>query len=127
MHYLLFQFHQATNEKKYGQMAGEFFKLYPVTSDADVIQMAKTATRDQSRVSIDVWSANQLKLSGLYQGRAGRVDSGALKLVIVHSFGVEIRQTFALRIRFARRIVAPGSRPIGDQNAAVLSAPDTPL
>jgi para-nitrobenzyl esterase len=56
--------YHAANEKKYGQMAGEFFKLYPVTSDADVIQMAKTATRDQSRVSIDVWSASQLKLSG---------------------------------------------------------------
>ncbi len=45
-------------------MAGEFFKLYPVTYDGDVIQMEKTATRDQSRVSIDVWSANQVKLSG---------------------------------------------------------------
>lgn len=56
--------YQAAEQKKYGAMADTFFTLYPVSSDADVIPMEKTATRDQGRVSIDLWSANQVKLSG---------------------------------------------------------------
>jgi len=51
-------------KKKYGDKADEFLKLYPVTSDDDVAAMLKVAARDQARVSIDLWSANQVKLSG---------------------------------------------------------------
>ncbi|MGH9680340.1 MAG: carboxylesterase/lipase family protein, partial [Candidatus Acidiferrales bacterium] len=49
---------------KYADKADEFLKLYPGTSDAAVVEMMKVAARDQSRVSIDLWSANQVKLSG---------------------------------------------------------------
>jgi para-nitrobenzyl esterase len=56
--------YQAAHQKKYGAMADRFFALYPVGTDADVMPMEKTATRDQARVSIDLWSANQVKLSG---------------------------------------------------------------
>ena len=51
-------------KKKYGDKAEEFLKLYPVTSDNDVAAMMKVANRDQARVSIDLWAANQLTLSG---------------------------------------------------------------
>ena len=51
-------------KNKYGEKADEFLKLYPVKSDDDVAAMLKTAARDQARVSIDLWSANQVKLSG---------------------------------------------------------------
>jgi para-nitrobenzyl esterase len=50
-------------KKKYGDQADQFLKLYPVTSDDDVPGMLKVAGRDQARVSIDLWSANQMKLS----------------------------------------------------------------
>ena len=51
-------------KKKYGDKADEFLKLYPVKSDEDVAAMMKVAARDQARVSIDLWAANQVKLSG---------------------------------------------------------------
>jgi len=51
-------------KNKYGEKADEFLKLYPVKSDDDVAAMLKIAARDQARVSIDLWSANQVKLSG---------------------------------------------------------------
>lgn len=51
-------------KKKYGDQAEQFLKLYPVTSDDDVPGMLKVAGRDQARVSIDLWSANQVKRSG---------------------------------------------------------------
>lgn len=51
-------------KKKYGDKADEFLKLYPVKTDDDVAAMTKVANRDQARVSIDLWSANQVKLSG---------------------------------------------------------------
>jgi len=51
-------------KKKYGDKADDFLKLYPVASDDEVAQMQKTANRDQARVSIDLWAANQLKRSG---------------------------------------------------------------
>lgn len=51
-------------KKKYGDQADQFLKLYPVKSDDDVPGMLKIAGRDQARVSIDLWSANQMELSG---------------------------------------------------------------
>jgi para-nitrobenzyl esterase len=51
-------------QKKYGEKADEFLKLYPATSDATAAAMMKQAARDQARVSIDLWSANQVNLSG---------------------------------------------------------------
>jgi para-nitrobenzyl esterase len=51
-------------KRKYAEKADEFLKLYPVTSDEAAATMKKEASRDQARVSIDLWSANQLKLSG---------------------------------------------------------------
>ena len=56
--------YQDAAKRKYGDKADNFLKLYPVTSDDDVTNMQKTAARDQARVSIDLWSANQVKLSG---------------------------------------------------------------
>jgi para-nitrobenzyl esterase len=51
-------------QKKYAGMADEFLKLYPVTSDESAAAMLKEAARDQARVSIDLWSATQVKRSG---------------------------------------------------------------
>jgi para-nitrobenzyl esterase len=51
-------------KRKYAEKADEFLKLYPVTSDEAAAAMKKDASRDQARVSIDLWSANQVKLSG---------------------------------------------------------------
>jgi para-nitrobenzyl esterase len=51
-------------KKKYGDQADQFLKLYPVKSDDDVAGMLKVAGRDQARVSIDLWSANQVTVSG---------------------------------------------------------------
>ena len=47
---------------KYAGKADEFLKLYPVTSDEAAAGMKKAAARDQARVSIDLWAANQAKL-----------------------------------------------------------------
>ena len=54
---------QSQQRQKYGELADEFFKLYPAATDDDVLSVEKDATRDQCRVSIDLWSANQLKAS----------------------------------------------------------------
>jgi para-nitrobenzyl esterase len=51
-------------KRKYAEDADEFLKLYPVTSDEAAAAMQKVAARDQARVSIDLRSANQAKLSG---------------------------------------------------------------
>ncbi len=51
-------------KKKYGDKANEFLKLYLVTSDDAAAEMKKDAARDQVRVSIDLWSATQMHLSG---------------------------------------------------------------
>jgi para-nitrobenzyl esterase len=56
--------YQEAAKKKYGEKADDFLKLYPAASDSDVAAMLKAAARDQARVSIDLWAANQLKLSG---------------------------------------------------------------
>lgn len=50
--------------RKYAEKTDEFLKLYPVTSDESATAMKKDAARDQARVSIDLWSANQIKQSG---------------------------------------------------------------
>jgi para-nitrobenzyl esterase len=50
--------------KKYGPDADTFLQLYPAATDDQVPAMQKTAVRDQARVSIDLWSADQLKPSG---------------------------------------------------------------
>lgn len=55
--------YQDAAKKKYEADAGNFLKLYPVATDDQVPAMQKTAGRDQARVSIDLWSAEQLKLS----------------------------------------------------------------
>jgi para-nitrobenzyl esterase len=51
-------------KKKYAEKADEFLKLYPVTWDDAVAPMMRVAARDQIRVSIDLWSPGQMKLSG---------------------------------------------------------------
>jgi para-nitrobenzyl esterase len=56
--------YQDAAKKKYGSDADDFLKLYPVATDDQVPAMQKAAGRDQARVSIDLWSADQLKLSG---------------------------------------------------------------
>ena len=48
---------------KYGAKADEFLKLYPAITDGEARKMWKISARDQARVSIDLWSAEQLKLS----------------------------------------------------------------
>ena len=50
--------------EKYGEKADEYLKLYPVATVQVAVAMEREAARDQARVSIDLWSANQLKLSG---------------------------------------------------------------
>jgi len=54
----------AAAEKSYGDKAPIFLKLYPVASDADVPAAKKASQIDQSRITIDLWSAGQLKRSG---------------------------------------------------------------
>jgi para-nitrobenzyl esterase len=56
--------YQEAARKKYGPDADEFLKLYPAATDDQVPAMQKTAGRDQARVSIDLWVADQVKLSG---------------------------------------------------------------
>jgi len=51
-------------KRKYADKAEVFLWLYPATSDESATSMMKDAARDQARVSIDLWSANQAKLSG---------------------------------------------------------------
>src|SRR5579863_9485555 len=55
--------YQAAAQNKYGDQAGAFLKLYPVATDADVATVQKASGRDQARVGIDVWAADQVKLS----------------------------------------------------------------
>jgi para-nitrobenzyl esterase len=59
-----FAAYQEAAKRKYAEKADEFLQLYPVTSDEAAAAMKKVAARDQARVSIDLWSANQVKLSG---------------------------------------------------------------
>jgi para-nitrobenzyl esterase len=56
--------YQDAAKKKYGADADRFLNLYGAATDEQVPGLQKTAARDQARVSIDLWSADQLKLSG---------------------------------------------------------------
>jgi para-nitrobenzyl esterase len=47
----------------YGDQADAFLKLYPVASDGDVEAMQKASARDRTRVTMDVWAADQVKPS----------------------------------------------------------------
>jgi para-nitrobenzyl esterase len=51
-------------KRKYAEKADEFLNLYPAKSEEDATAMKKDAARDQARVSIDLWSANQVKRGG---------------------------------------------------------------
>jgi para-nitrobenzyl esterase len=56
--------YQDAARKKYSDEADEFLKLYPVTSDETVAAIMEEAARDQFRVSLDLWSSAQIKMSG---------------------------------------------------------------
>ena len=50
-------------QRVYGDQAPVFLKLYPAASDADVPIALKAAGRDRARVSLDLWAAEQQKVS----------------------------------------------------------------
>jgi para-nitrobenzyl esterase len=50
-------------QRLYGEQGPAFLKLYPATSDADVPVVQKSAGRDRARVSLDLWAADQHKIS----------------------------------------------------------------
>ena len=50
-------------QRLYGDKSAAFLKLYPVTSDAEVAAVQKSAARDRARVSVDLWAADQMKAS----------------------------------------------------------------
>lgn len=56
--------YQENARKKYGDHANTFLKLYPASSDTEAAEMQKTSDRDQARVSLDLWAADQTKRSG---------------------------------------------------------------
>ena len=55
--------YQSNAQRSYGDRADQFLKLYPVSSDADVTAVQKTAGRDRVRVSMNLWAAEQLNAS----------------------------------------------------------------
>jgi para-nitrobenzyl esterase len=55
--------YQENARKKYGDRAATYLKLYPASSDAEAAEMQKTSGRDQARVSLDLWAADQVKKS----------------------------------------------------------------
>lgn len=55
--------YESAAQQAYGDQAGAFLKLYPVTADSDVAAAQKTAARDRARVSMDLWSAQQEQAS----------------------------------------------------------------
>jgi len=50
-------------EEQFGPAANRFLTLYPVKQDADVPAMKSASLVDQARVSLDIWSAQQLQKS----------------------------------------------------------------
>jgi para-nitrobenzyl esterase len=50
-------------QRVYAEQAAVFLKLYPAASDADVPVVLKAAGRDRARVSLDLWAAEQQKVS----------------------------------------------------------------
>jgi para-nitrobenzyl esterase len=55
--------YEAAAQKKYGAQADAFLKLYPVASDDTVAATQKDANRDLTRVGMDLWAADQIKMS----------------------------------------------------------------
>ena len=49
--------------EKFGNSAPEFLKLYPVKQDSNVPTVKQASREDEGRVSVDLWSAEQLKHS----------------------------------------------------------------
>lgn len=56
--------YESSAQKTYGDMAATFLKLYPVEKDADVPAQRTASATDQARISLDLWSADQMKRSG---------------------------------------------------------------
>ena len=48
-------------QKRYGDMAAEFEKLYPVTKDEDIKTVKVTAGQDSNRVSLFLWASARVK------------------------------------------------------------------
>jgi len=55
--------YQSDAQRLYGDQAVAFLKLYPASSDAEVAAAQKAAGRDRARVSLDLWAAEQQKLT----------------------------------------------------------------
>ena len=47
--------------KRYGDLAGEFLKLYPASTQAEATLAQKASDRDSDRVSMYLWAANRAK------------------------------------------------------------------
>ena len=56
---------ETSAEEQFGPAAKRFLALYPVKQDADVAAMKAASLVDQARVSLDMWSAQQLQKSRL--------------------------------------------------------------
>ncbi len=55
--------YESAVRRRFADQADAFLKLYPVSADSEVAATVKTAGRDEARLSIDRWSADQLKVS----------------------------------------------------------------
>lgn len=55
--------YQSDSKKNFGAEADTFLELYPATADSDVPQQRKISARARARVSINLWAADQMKLS----------------------------------------------------------------
>jgi beta-glucosidase len=56
--------YQDSAQKTYGDRAAAFLQLYPAQQNGDVPTARSASQIDQARVSLDVWSAEQVKRSG---------------------------------------------------------------
>lgn len=54
------EYHQLL-QKRYGQMASEFEKLYPVTKDDDIRKVMLASGQDRDRVSMFLWASERVK------------------------------------------------------------------
>lgn len=52
---------QKQARSRFGDVADEFLKLYPASSNVEVAQMTKESGRDQGRVSMYLWALNRAK------------------------------------------------------------------
>ena len=55
--------YQSEAQRLYADQAPAFLKLYPALRDSDVPAAQKTAARDRIRVSLDLWAAEQARVS----------------------------------------------------------------